>query len=597
MLLASCAMLGACGGGGGGGVVSTPAPTPTPTPAPTPTPTPTPTPANSDIADLQVSQAFAASATTTDVSLSTSDGFVQATGDTRATLQISYDASDGSYTVSVAGRSETFLASDELLQRWGGERRFAKAGGGDYLTLVTNPYFGAEFSNKYVGMGYWQSNALSGGIQQTYFTTFTYGFETSGSSTPRTGAGHWLIDIFGLLTIPDKELRIVQGLGDFEVDFADGTFVSSAYLVESNVVTDGGTGGSLRFDAGGHLDSTSGFSGLFSYSGIDTSLQGTLTGGFYGPNANEIGATFNASGGGASLTGAMTGQQFPVGSTSDGIRNISLTNVLVDQRLFGQTVTQQWTVVDGEAGFSSLVGNRTVGIVDMNESGEFEGISLAFNQGYMLQPTEIDASGPANFTTYRSTLNGNPLTLSVYRVGSANDEVALTYSGFATWQSSEDGAIPSGQTTETFHRQFMTFGLPTVRELMVGRTGSAEYAGVVYGSGANMRGDTYDIGGTSHFAVDFSAATYNGWLQLTGTAAAGGVADFGQWTFASNLPYGALVSAPLVGPGSYFPSSEIFPTFYGPTGQEIGAIFSLGIGWPENEDSIHVIGVTVAKEQ
>ena len=143
----------------------------------------------------------------------------------------------------------------------------------------------------------------------------------------------------------------------------------------------------------------------------------------------------------------------------------------------------------------------------------------------------------------------------------------------------------------------MVYGLPTVNELLVGRTGSAQYAGVVYGAGANMSGDVYDVGGTSHFAVDFSAATYNGWLQLTGTDATGGAADFGQWTFASNLSFGGLVSAPLVGPGSYFPSSEIFPTFYGPTGQEIGAIFSLGIGWPENEDSIHMIGVTVAKEQ
>ena len=463
--------------------------------------------------------------------------------------------------------------------------------------MVTNPYFGAEFSNKYVGMGYWQSNALSGGIQQTAFTTFTYGFDTAGASVPRTGAAHWLTDIFGLLTIPDNELRIVQGLGDFAVDFADGTFVSTAYLGESNVVTDGGTSGSLVFSAGGHLDSASGFSGLFSYDGIDSSLNGTLTGGFYGPNADEIGATFNASGNGASLTGALTGQQFPVGSTSEGIRNISLTNLLVDQLFHGQSVTLMWSEVEGEPGPSGPGGNRTNGSVDMDRFGNVQGISVAFTEGYTPLAADIDPSGPANFTTYRSQIGGNPLTVSLYKIGSANSEVALTYSGFVGWQSSEDGAIPSGETTESFHRRYLVYGLPTVGNLLVGRTGSAQYAGVVYGAGANMRGDTFDIGGTSHFAVDFSAATYNGWLQLTGTHAGGGVTDFGQWTFASGLPYGGLMSAPLIGPGTHFPSAEIFPSFYGPTGQEIGAIFNLGIGWPENEDSIHVIGVTVAKEQ
>lgn len=601
------ALLGACGGGsgsGGGGVVSapppppppTPSPSPTPTPAPTPSPTPTPSPADSEIANLQESRTFSDEATTTSVSVSPLDVVVETTSRSRAPITVTYDASSQSYTVQTEGRSQTFGPNEEQPQRWDGERRYAHAGS-SYLTLVTNPYSSAEFSNKYVGMGYWQSNSFSGGSQQTSFSTFTYGFDTPNSSVPRTGAAHWLTDVFGLLTIPGSEVRIVQGLGDFAVDFADGTFVSSAFLNEWDVVTIGGSGGALHFKAGGQLDSANGFNGLFSYEGSDATLHGTLSGSFYGPNANEIGATFSAGGGnGASLTGALTGQRFPVGSTSDGIRNISLTNLLVDDRLFGESVALQWTTTEGENGFSSLVHGRSVGTVDVTGAGSIQSIGLD-SVKYQPQAAEIDPEGPANFTTYRSILAGNPLEVSFYKVGEANSEIALTYSSFVGWQSSEEGVIPSGLATETFHRRYLVYGIETQPELLAKRTGTANFTGLAYGTGSSMRGESYQIGGTSQFTVDFTEGSYDGSLQLRGTDTNGAINDFGQWTFASTLVSGEMLSASLTGSGSYDPGSSIFPQFYGPTGQEIGAVFSLRTGQTPTEDSISIVGVTLAKQR
>ena len=112
-----------------------------------------------------------------------------------------------------------------------------------------------------------------------------------------------------------------------------------------------------------------------------------------------------------------------------------------------------------------------------------------------------------------------------------------------------------------------------------------------------MRGASYDIGGTSHFAVDFSSSAYDGWLQMAGTDGAGATTDFGRWTFASDVRFGHLHSADLKGPGSFSPGSTISPHFFGPTGQEIGATFSFRIGWPENEDTIYAVGMTLAKER
>lgn len=590
MLLAGCAALGACGGGGEG-VVSTPAPVPAPTPSPTPTPTPTGT----AISNLTASETFSDEAATADVSLATADGFVQTTASSLGPMTVSYDAATGNYTVSTDGRAQTFGLADEQPQRWDGERRFTKAGDSEYLTLVTTPYLSTEFSNKYVGMGYWQRNALSAGMQQTYFSTFTFGFDTPVGAVPRSGSAHWLTDIFGILSVPDKEWRVIQGQGDFTVDFADGTFVSKANLSESNIVTNGGATGSLRLSAGGFLDSSSGFSGLISYNGVDTSLQGSIAGSFYGPNAEEIGAAFSAAGAGATLTGALTGQQSSVGSTSDGVRNISLTNLLADQRFFGSTIWLGWTTIEREAGNSGLLRGMSAGTANYTLVGGLQ--VIGFDEGrYDVQAADIDADGPANFTTYRSSRHGNPLTVRTYKIGDSNSEIALTYSSFVNWQSSEDRGIPSGQTTETFYRRYLVYGLPTDVELTAGRTGHATYNGVVHGIGANMRSATYDVGGTSHFAVDFSAGSYDGRLMLTATDDVGTMSDFGQWTFAGTLANGGLVEAPLVGPGTYFPNSKIYPTFYGPTGQEIGATFNLGIGLPENEDSIEVVGVTLAKE-
>jgi len=78
---------------------------------------------------------------------------------------------------------------------------------------------------------------------------------------------------------------------------------------------------------------------------------------------------------------------------------------------------------------------------------------------------------------------------------------------------------------------------------------------------------------------DFSASAYNGSLQLAGTDAGGGVRDFGQWTFAGSLGFGQMSPAPLEGPENNDPASEIDPRFYGPSGQEIGAVFNMRIGW------------------
>jgi hypothetical protein len=521
------------------------------------------------------------------------DGVVQSTSAVRDVITVQYDAATQSYTVETAGKSQTFAPGDAVAPRWPGEAVYIKPEARERLTLVTNPYFGAEFTNRYVGMGYWQSDASDTGRQQTSFSTFAYGLDTAASGMPRTGAAHWLTDIFGMYSVPGEELRIIQGLGDFEVDFAAGAFRANGYMDEYQVVTDGGAAGALTFQAGGELTSANRFSGLFSYDGhFPGVLLGTLSGAFYGPNAEEIGATFNASAGGANLTGALTGQRWPVGSTSQGITNISLTNVLANELLRGSPGGGVFaTVYDAPAGFKQVTSGSAGAQVNLTLAGPS---TVGFNQAYTPNPQEIVAGGNPNFTTYRATIAGAPTTIAYYKIGNANQELALTYTSFVSW-SWPRGPGGSEAGEGAFQTQFATFGIQTPRDLLSGRTGTASYEGVAYGKGATLTGNVYDITGKSHFDVNFSAATYGGWLDLQGATSTGTLTNFGRFGFASTLAAGGMLQATLTGAVSPDGGSYIQPQFFGPSGQEIGAGFWLRIGEPGTSARLEAGGIAVAK--
>jgi hypothetical protein len=189
-------------------------------------------------------------------------------------------------------------------------------------------------------------------------------------------------------------------------------------------------------------------------------------------------------------------------------------------------------------------------------------------------------------------VNGVTTTLSLFQPGATNTELALTYAGFGSWAG---GASPGYDSFDG--RVFFTYGITTPTYLLAGKTGTASYSGVVHGVGALRDGSVYDVGGTSHFGVDFGAQTFNGSLQMTASQASGGSSrDLGNWTFADHLSAGQLVGTGLVAPAnSSGAPGTITPQFYGPDGEEIGGVFSLQTGADSAADTMRVVGATVAK--
>jgi len=579
--LAACAALSACGGGGGG-VNGTPPP---------PTPTPTPLPTNTTLTDLKASQNFSndASSNTLTFDLTTQTSI---TGKhTPATLTIGYNVGNNSYTVATSGRSQTFSPSDVVTSA-AGEVRYQKTDGTtrDLLTLVKTPYTGTS-ATQYVGLGYWQRNVVSGSRQDSEFSTFTYGLDTPAAAVPRTGTAAFKIDVFGLASTPGFEPRQFQGSGVFSADFAAGVFSAYSDHTETGLVTGNGvTGGGIGLTSAGHLSSSGSFSGNMLYGGTNGSVAGSLAGRFYGPAGQELGASFagsNASG--ASVSGGFTGAR----DSNAQVANLTLTNLTSSQLFYVPFALLTKRIIDGHAGFRTST-YSTIGQLNRQNGETFTyGPGISNLPGGQFTVNDKVTGIDPNFIAYRKTFNGQDVALELYKPGSANTELALTYASLGRWShSSKNGVV-----TEA-NQVYLAYGLETPARLLSAKTGTAQYNGVAYGAGANpLTAATYDVKGTSRFNVDFSNQSYSGALALAGTGTNGTPSlDFGSYDFAGSLAsYAAATTVALARLGANV--GDMTTRFYGPDGEEIAGTFTLFAPAGSPGAGTTITGATVAKRQ
>ena len=573
VLLISSVLAG-CGGGGGGdsgGGVITPAPPPT----------------NASITNLTVSQTFSGAAARALNVFDLQSGQTVSGSGSAGTMSIAYNAGNRSYTVSIDGQSQSFSPGD-VTSNANGETIYARSTGSrrDRLTLVTTPYSGGA-SNQYVGLGFWQRADVSGQRQDDQLTTFVYGIETPSAAAPRTGSAHFAIDVFGIATTPGFEPSTLQGGGSFNVDFGSGVFSTRAYLRERGLFSGSDiVGGGIDLVSSGLLsgqDAT--FSGNVTVGTFNARTVGALTGRFYGPGAEELGASFTASNAqGATVVGSLTGQR------RDGpAANLTLTNIITDQRFFSYGMSLNSIRGDGEVG-TAVRFARLVGSFQARTDGSFS-VSAGTSATPVATFTSADVilGGPPNFTSYRTVAEGRDIALQLYNVGSRNSELALTYVSLGRWQSSSRVGVTTDQL-----RQHFVYGIETPERLMAARTGSARYEGVAYGSAFSAAtAAEYDVQGTSGFDVDFSRQTYTGQLTLRGTTGSTTV-DFGRYEFGGAL--GTRVSLATIMRGDR-EIGDVSSRFYGPTGEEIGADFYIRVPEAIQPGGIIIGGAAVARRQ
>ena len=558
-------------------------------PPPTAGPPPPP-PANNSITGLTVSQSFANDAAEAkpvfDLTAKTT---VQSTAG-QAALTISYDAATRSYTVASGGQSDTFKPAD-IISNAGGEVRYRGTGAtaGSTLTLVTTPYSGTS-SNRYVGLGYLQRNAISGSRQDTVFDAFTYGLPTPAGAVPRTGNASFAIDVFGLATTAGAEPRTFQGMGSFDIDLASGVFSTDTPLTETGFLSGNSIlGGGVELIGSGHLSASDGtFSGDIRYSGANGRVAGAINGRLYGPGAEEVGAAFSGVTGNTSVNGGFTGQR----RDSNALVNQTLTNLVAPQYFYIDSANLEISTFDGgeRPNVSVIIMG---GNLDRQANGDFifgpgsSGLPL----GHFTAADQVPSGNP-NFTSYSIVASGQPVQIDLFRPGPANTELVLTYTSLGRWATSSRGGVVT-----TNDKIYFVYGFQTPGGLLAARTGSATYTGIVYGMGADRRNAaTYDVHGASRFAVDFGNQSYSGALTMAGTGLNGAPnMDFGAFDFAGKLS--AFLSDTQVELNQAGQNvGQLKTRFYGPAGEEIGGVFTLVTrDASTGEAAVQIAGATVAK--
>ncbi|BCA58718.1 hypothetical protein [Sphingomonas sp. HMP6] len=280
--------LAACSGSGGGAgpVNSTPtpptSPTPTPAPSPTPAPTPTPTPSgptsNPSLITLVASEDFANDAATGTVSFPTS-GAAPTNTAAQATATVRYDLASRGYTVTVAGRSQSFLPADlDAAQSNATTAVYVKRNGSttDSLT-VTKPGTSGRFTYQYVAGGFWQRTINGTSTISGSFDATAFGVRTPDTAVPRTGRAEYAVDLLGVETTGNNVFGIT-GQGLTQIDFPSGT-------VLTNGTSTAAISGSGTFSSQARLSSASNsFTGNFQFNDFGVFI-GQIDGKLYGPAA------------------------------------------------------------------------------------------------------------------------------------------------------------------------------------------------------------------------------------------------------------------------------------------------------------------------
>ncbi|MCJ1962176.1 transferrin-binding protein-like solute binding protein [Novosphingobium mangrovi (ex Hu et al. 2023)] len=528
-------LLAACGGGGssGGAIGSVPPP---------------PAPTNSSLADLRYDQSFANDAAGVSAVWDMTTGTGVSSRPEPVSLAIAYDADTNGYTISANDIVRTFLPSDIQTTS---ENETVYLVDDTRLTLITKGYAG-DLTTNYVRMGLLQDNRVEGSLQSADLISFTYGLPTNAAATPRSGSAAYATQAFGASTAPGEEPKAFMGAGQIDFDFAQGIFSGHSYLNEYGLVSGSQiSGGGIELTTLGQISSQdASLTGTAVFRGWDGTVASALNGSLYGPDGQELGASFSGQNAdGMSVTGSIVGQQDSALTPA----NLSFANMTQEQRFITQI---------SEYARGSLTWQNS-------ETFLFRGYSSDQSGGQFTISDKVD--GRANFRTYQKTFDNTyygtqDVTLELYQTGAANSQLPLTYASFGHWQ----GSLPASYNGPA--HEWFVYGFQTPGYALDNRTGSASYEGVAYGTGMSNSA-RYDVSGTSRMDVDFGSDTFTGALALNGVeTVTNAPVDFGSIAFSGTINSRAsMFTGDFQAGGSL--GSAISGQFYGLQGQEVAGTF------------------------
>lgn len=181
----------------------------------------------------------------------------------------------------------------------------------------------------------------------------------------------------------------------------------------------------------------------------------------------------------------------------------------------------------------------------------------------------VGAESNATHTVYRKTSGGTTETLRLFNPGGGNPVMALTYASYGHWRKTTPGGAWNGNTAQS--DTYFVYGIKTTGAQMP-RVGSASYNTVLDGTFANGTA-LYTVSGTGSINANFAAGSLSFSATPVGTPSAGPVLNFGVINGSGSINFNAASFGASGSNGSY--SMSMSGYFFGPTAQEVGAVFRL----------------------
>lgn len=479
-------------------------------------------------------------------------------------LTIAYNSATQSYTISTAGRTATFAPADLVASGSADFTSYEKIGATSEALTLTKPGTSGALTYKYVGGGAWERATVSGDQLDFSYDPFTYGVETPDNALVRSGTGLYAVSLVGARAMDAP--YAMAGAGSMQVDFLGGSLTSNGVLTSIDVDTGLIKSIGAYFGSATLSSTSNNFSGSF-FMDDGKRFTGGWDGRFYGPSADEVGATWSLkSADGEVAAGYLVGRK---DATVEGLNT----------KLTAMTYSEVFDHRFSQVSFSDLGnGSSATGYDDLRSGAKLSYDAALNGYKYADSARSIDTSfKPADLVAGETTsslavykmtaLDGFTYKLSLNKAGAGNPTINLSYASFGRWERLQKGTDPKLDRWFTWGIRTNGFQIPT--------SGTGTYVGLIRGTATRFNGGaTYTLAGTSNLAVNFANSSFTGSLSPVGTSLVdGSTRNFGNFTFARGaMDLDAGLTADIVnGSNAYLGFFE--GALYGPTASEIAGSF------------------------
>lgn len=206
-------------------------------------------------------------------------------------LTISYDATTQAYTVSDGVRSQTFEPGDfDPGKSSATLTTYTITSGNTTESLSLTKTGTGAGQTRYVAAGFWQRQVNGATSVDGRFEAFAYGIRTPDGALPRTGFASFDVSLLGAESF-GALVYALAGSGRVNASLESGAIIGAGTYSKTNVATGAAEAGHVWGFAAFLSANSNNFDGQIALTSV--AGRGELHGAFFGPAANEVGASFS----------------------------------------------------------------------------------------------------------------------------------------------------------------------------------------------------------------------------------------------------------------------------------------------------------------